>query len=142
MSCWSRRIREFTWVSLLGFFVGGSCSAPEPVEVPAWIDNPPTTDRHIYATGTYWGSLNPADNEKNAVLDGQKNLGRALQSQVDSVTKIKDRGSDRVGQSDSTVSSKVTVANMELIATWRDVDGVRGPRSCVWVLVRTEKPKG
>lgn len=134
------RIRRSIVVSFLVLLVGGSCSSPEPIEVPAWIDNPPTAERHIYATGTYWGSLNPADNEKNAVADGQKNLGRALQSQVDSVTQLRDRGSDRVGRGDSTVSSKVTVANMELISTWRDVDGVRGPRGCVWVLVRTEKP--
>jgi hypothetical protein len=135
------RLQGFTWVSLLASFVGGSCSATRSVEIPTWIDTPPTTDSHLYATGNFWGSLNPADNEKNAVAAAMKNLGAALQSQVGSWTKVSDFGSDRTGRGDSVISSKVTVENVEQISTWRDDEGVRGPKGCVWVLVRTTKPR-
>jgi hypothetical protein len=97
-------------------------------------------ERYIYATGTFWGSLNPSDNEKNALRAAYAQLSHALESQVRSLGTVRDYGSERTGTSFTTVISEAVVKNAEHIETWRDTEGVRGHKSSVWVLVRIEKP--
>ena len=128
-------------LAVLALSLAAASCASVPPFVPSWIDKPPVDERYIYATGTFWGSLNPNDNEKNALRAAYTQLSYALESQVRSLGTVRDYGSERTGTSFSTVISDAVVKNAEHIETWRDTEGVRGHRSSVWVLVRIEKPK-
>lgn len=124
----------------MGLLLAAASCASAPSFVPSWIDKPPVDDKYVYATGTFWGSLNPNDNEKNALRAAYTQLSYALESQVRSLGTVRDYGSERTGTSFSTVVSEAVVKNAQHLETWRDTEGVRGHTSGVWVLVRIEKP--
>ena len=107
--------------------------------IPEWVDSPPAQEGYLYETGNFWGSLDPTDNEKNALKVAYTRLAHARETKVSSSVKINDVGGDRRGSSESTARSDVSITNAEHLETWRDVDGLRGPRRGVWVLVRIKK---
>ena len=70
--------------ALLLSLAAASCASAPPF-VPSWIDKPPVEDQYIYATGTFWGSLNPSDNEKNALRAAYTQLSHALENSASKI---------------------------------------------------------
>lgn len=125
---------------LVGCSLGPTAEAPG-YEAPAWIDKPPVDSTYLYAVGTYWGSLNPADNEKNAIADATTRLAQAIRTRVQSLQSVKSDEGSVSAQGTALLEADGQVQNAQHLETWRDVDGLRGRSGSVWVLLRVERPK-
>ena len=107
---------------------------------PTWIDAPPSGAGYLYATGSFVGSLYPEDNRRNAIEDAVTNLSRQIEARVRESTVVRSDSHSSNVQRRAEVSTDLEVENWELVASWRDDDGVRGVRGTEWVLIRTLVP--
>ncbi len=137
----SRRARAAGGVLALTLCVVSCSSAPGPGgSAPDWVDAPPTDAAYLYGTGSFVGSFYTRDNEKNAIETAKKNLANRIRSDVVTASRIRYTTSGQSGTAESRATSEVQLQNVELIQTWRDLDGLRSKPGTVWVLVRV--PKG
>jgi hypothetical protein len=104
--------------------------------VPVWIHKLPLEENYIYESGSYFGSLNPNDNEKNAVKTAMTRLAHAVESRVHSRVRVRASQGDTLAQHHADVTSEVVLRNAQHLESWTDVEGRVGQRGTVWVLVR------
>src|SRR5690606_21424165 len=111
-------------------------SRQEATPAPSWINAPPVENGYLYAIGHFHGALFPEDNLKYALEDARAKLADRLRAYIESASEVRIRGESERFSSDTRIETRGEVKNIEHIATWRDVDGVFGPKGQEWVLVR------
>lgn len=130
--------------SVLSSFVAvcallAGCASVDHAPPPVWLDSPPTETGWIYGVGNYVGALYPEDNLKHALDQARGSLGKSLRARVVSDTHVRETESTSTIRSDVNVSADHLLENAEHVDTWVDVDGVRGRRGTVWVLMRVAR---
>jgi hypothetical protein len=122
---------------LAAALAAAGCASVDRLAPPPWLDAPPPGDNGwIYGVGNYVGALYPEDNLKYALDNARATLSKNLRSRVVSDTKVRETESSSSVRSDVNVTSDFVLEDAEHVDTWIDVDGVRGKRGTVWVLMR------
>lgn len=119
--------------------LAASCASVDRATPPGWLDSPPIEERFLYGVGTYVGALYPEDNLKYAMEVARGNLSHSMEARVISDTSVRETESSSRLRSETNVSSDYVLRNSEHVDTWVDVQGVRGKRGTVWVLLRVPK---
>ena len=106
--------------------------------VPEWIDNPPADRDHLYAIGSYVGSLYPEDNRRNATKEAIRNLSAQIRTRVKDRRTMTGAGNATMVRRRAEMVAENAVRNAQPVAFWVDREGrVEGGREgTVYVLVR------
>lgn len=125
--------------AVLAALLAAGCATVDRFAPPVWLDAPPSEAGYLYGVGNYVGSLYPEDNLKHALDNARTILSRNAESRIVGETNVRETESSSRIVSDVQVSSDNLLQNAEHVDTWIDVEGRRGKRGTVWVLMRVQR---